>query len=167
MLAARHGAEHVDQVPLGAASAQVVKTDVTQLDQVQAMFKAAAESTRSAWLVLNQRNSKGLERDNPRPIAADLYGGEAARYDYDAIFYLYRFMKFYLERKAIASKDADFATIKKVFPSAVREDGADIAELGALKVRFGSPNITRTLRFEDRFTRYVSERVEPEQQDML
>lgn len=139
----------------------------TKAKQKNQMFKAAAESTRSAWLVLNQRNSKGLERDNPRPIAADLYGGEAARYDYDAIFYLYRFMKFYLERKAIASKDADFATIKKVFPSAVREDGADIAELGALKVRFGSPNITRTLRFEDRFTRYVSERVEPEQQDML
>ena len=46
--------------------------------------------------------------------------------------------------------------------------------LGGLTARLGTLDADaeidldlETLRFEDRFTRYVSERVEPEQQDML
>jgi replicative DNA helicase len=101
-----------------------------------------------------------MKRDNPRPISADLFGGDPAKQAYDAIFYVYRFKKFLEERKAIASSDSDWKKINKIFPSAVREEGIDIAEIGAIKVRFGSPHITQQLIFEDRLTRYRSERAE-------
>lgn len=116
------------------------------------ILKAAARSTGAAWLTLNQRNTKGMERENPRPIARDMYGGEGAKRAYDACFYLYRFLKFYNERVAIASKAADWTIINKVFPSDVREKKFDIAEIGAVKTRFGSPSITETMDFNARFT---------------
>jgi replicative DNA helicase len=132
----------------------------TKAKEINKVFKAGAELTGAAWLVLNQRNSYGMKRDNPRPISADLFGGDPAKQAYDAIFYVYRFKKFLEERKAIASSDSDWKKINKIFPSAVREEGIDIAEIGAIKVRFGSPHITQQLIFEDRLTRYRSERAE-------
>jgi replicative DNA helicase len=119
---------------------------------INGILKAGAKSIGVAWLVLNQRNTKGMERDNPRPIARDLYGGEGAKRAYDAVFYLYRFLKFYNERVAIASHAKDWATINKVFPSDVRDKKADIAEVGAVKVRFGNVSICETLDFNARFT---------------
>lgn len=132
--------------------------------QIAGVFKAAAKETGTAWLVLNQRNSYGMSRDNPRPIAKDLYGGEAARYAYDAVFYLFRWMKHYEERKAIAATAQDWKKINSVFPSAVRDDGEDLAEIGVIKSRFGNPSIKRTVEFEARLTRYRSlkEESEPE-----
>lgn len=126
----------------------------TKAKDINKVFKAGAEATDAAWLVLNQRNSYGMKRDNPRPISADLYGGDPAKQAYDAIIYLYRQEKFKAERVATAASDADWKKINKVFGSEI--DG--LAEIGALKVRFGNPSIRREIRFEDRFTRYTSER---------
>ncbi len=123
----------------------------TKAAAVNGILKAAAKSIPVAWLVLNQRNTRGMQRDNPRPIAGDLFGGEGAKRAYDACFYLYRFKKFYEERKAIASNDRDWKTINKVFPSDVR-DGKDIADVGAIKCRFGDPNLRETLDFNAKFT---------------
>lgn len=135
----------------------------TKAKEINKLFKAGAEMTGAAWLVLNQRNSYGMKRDNPRPISADLFGGDPAKQAYDAIFYVYRFKKFLEERKAIASSDSDWKKINKIFPTAVREDGLDIAEIGAIKVRFGNPHVTHQLIFEDRLTRYRSERDAPQE----
>lgn len=123
----------------------------TKAAAINGVLKAAAKSIGVAWLVLNQRNTKGMQRDNPRPIGLDLYGGDTAKRAYDAVFYLYRYKKFYEERKAIASKASDWATINRVFPSDVRE-GKDIADIGAIKVRFGDPNLRESLDFNARFT---------------
>lgn len=128
----------------------------TKALRIGQILKSAAEETEAPWLVLNQRNSYGMRRDNPRPIAADLFGGEGAKAPFDAIFYLYRYLKFLEERKAVASSDSDWKKIDKVFPSAVRVDGQDIAELGAIKVRFGDPHIRKRMAFQGKFTRYVS-----------
>jgi len=128
----------------------------TKAKDINKVFKAGAEQTGAAWLVLNQRNSYGMKRDNPRPISADLFGGDPAKQAYDAIFYVYRYIKFLEERKAVAASDSDWKKIHKVFPSAVME-GEDIAQIGAIKVRYGNPNVTRNLIFEARFTRYRSE----------
>jgi replicative DNA helicase len=125
----------------------------TKAKDINKVFKAGAETTDGAWLILNQRNSYGMRRDNPRPISADLFGGDPAKQAYDAILYLYRQEKFKAEREAVAASDADWKKIHKVFGSEV----AGVAEIGAVKVRFGSPNIRKLVRFEDRFTRYVSE----------
>lgn len=123
----------------------------TKAAAINGILKGGAKSIGVAWLVLNQRNTRGMQRDNPRPIAGDLYGGEGAKRAYDACFYLYRFKKFYEERKAIASNDRDWKTINKVFPSDVRE-GKDIADVGAIKCRFGDPNLRESLDFNARFT---------------
>jgi len=122
--------------------------------EVTVELKALADETSSAVLILNQRNSFGTRRDNPRPIAADLYGGEGARADYDAVLYLYRAEKYKAEREKIAATDSDWKKINKVFTG----DVEGIAEIGSIKVRFGDPTITETLKFEARYTRYVSER---------
>lgn len=135
----------------------------TKAKGIGQILKSGAETTGAAWLVLNQRNTFGMKRDNPRPISSDLFGGDPAKTPFDAIFYLYRFLKFYEERKAIASSKTDYERIEKVFPSAVRE-GQDIAEIGAIKVRFGPQSIRDQLIFDARFTRYLSlQRREQEQ----
>lgn len=113
--------------------------------------KSCADETGSAWLVLNQRNGFGDKRDNPRPIAADLYGGTGARTDYDAIATLYSPEKYKAEREKVAAKPSDWATIGRVF-------GSDIEghrELAVIKSRFGDPNITETMDFIGRYTRFV------------
>jgi replicative DNA helicase len=132
----------------------------TKAKGINKIFKAAAETTASAWLILNQRNSEGKARENPRPIKRDVFGGDPAIQAYDAMFYLYRQESYKAERVATAASDMDWKKINKVFGQEI----AGLAEIGGLKVRFGNPTITRELRFEDRFTRYKSERVEPQQE---
>lgn len=138
----------------------------TKALRIGQILKAGAEMTDAPWVILNQRNTFGMRRDNPRPIAADLFGGEGAKAPFDAIFYLYRFLKFLEERKAIASSDSDWKKIDKIFPSAVRNDGLDIAEVGAIKSRFGNPSVRQRLIFEARLTRYKSDRAPVDQQSL-
>ncbi|TLX12121.1 DnaB-like helicase C-terminal domain-containing protein [Rhizobium sp. MHM7A] len=135
-------------------SADRISGDVT------AELKALADETSSAVLILNQRNSFGTRRDNPRPIAADLYGGEGAKADYDGILYLYRAEKYKAEREAIAATDADWKKIHRVFTG----DLEGIAEIGSVKCRFGDATIKERVRFEARFTRYVSMQPERERE---
>lgn len=150
----------------------VVKPDDRRADEgtkakgIGQILKAGAEMTDAAWLVLNQRNSFGMKRDNPRPISMDLFGGDPAKTPFDAIFYLYRYLKFLEERKSIASSDSDWKKINSIFPSAVREDGIDIAEIGSIKVRFGNPHVKQRLIFEARLTRYKPDREPVEQASM-
>jgi replicative DNA helicase len=127
----------------------------TQATQKNAVFKSAAEELQAAWLILNQRSTSGMHRDNPRPIAQDLFGGEGAVQDYDAILYLYRFKKFYDARKDTASGPA-WKKINEIFPEAVRTGEEDIAELGTIKSRFGNPNLKERVEFEAYLTRYRS-----------
>ena len=82
------------------------------------------------------------------------YGGNPAKQAYDAIMYLYRQEKSRQERMAKAATDADWKKINEVFAA----EAEGIAEIGAVKVRFGSPFIRKIVKFEDRFARYVSER---------
>lgn len=130
-------------------------------------FKTGAVATGAAWLVLLQRNSHGMAREHPRPISRDLYGGDPAKTPFDAIFYLMRYMKYYEERKATASKPSDFTSIERVFPSAVRIDGEDLAEIGAIKIRFGNPFIKQTVKFEARLTRYKADEPAQIQAELL
>jgi replicative DNA helicase len=136
----------------------------TKAKGINKVLKAGAETVGAAWLVLNQRSSLGLKRDNPRPICADVFGGDPAVQAYDALFYVYRFLKHYEERKAVASSDADWKKIEKVFPASVRDEKQDIAEIGAVKVRFGSPHIRARLIFDAPLTRYRSERHDPQEE---
>lgn len=132
--------------------------------EITVELKSTADQNRAAIIALNQRNTAGTNRDNPRPISKDLYGGEGARADYDAIAYLYRAEKYKADRVKIAAGDADWKKINSVFGTDADIEG--MAELGALKVRFGNPNITETLKFEAKYTRYVS-KPEPQEARML
>lgn len=120
--------------------------------EVNQPLKSLADEIGCAVLMLQQRNTYGTKRDNPRPIAADLYGGEGAKQDYDAILYLYRPEKYKAERMKIASTDKEIAQINRIFGN----DCEGLAEIGSIKCRFGDPNITETLRFDAQFTRYRS-----------
>lgn len=126
-------------------------------------LKSLAYETQSAVLILYQRNGLGSRRDNPRPIAADLYGGEGARADYDAVLTLYRPEKYKKEREKVAATKQDWAVINTVFGSEVE----GIAELASIKVRFGDPTICEFVNFEAEYTRYVSQKPKRQQEEMF
>lgn len=123
--------------------------------EVTVELKSFADEAGASVLILNQRNGQGDTRDNPRPIARDLYGGEGARNDYDAVITLYRPEKYKADRLKIAASDKDRAKIEAVFG-----DCEGMAELAAIKVRFGDPNICETVKFEARYTRYISKQAQ-------
>lgn len=126
--------------------------------EVNGVCKDIASDHDAVWLNLNQRSSSGAKRKNPRPIDADIYGGEMAREDYDGVFYLYRAWKYRATQLAIAADDREERDVESRFAREKWEE--DQAELGALKVRFGDPHIRRRIRFEAAFTRYASMREE-------
>ncbi|NLS19880.1 helicase DnaB [Rhizobium sp. P40RR-XXII] len=119
-------------------------------------LKALADEIGASVLVLNQRNGESGKRQNPRPIAKDLYGGENARADYDAILTLYRPEKYKKEMEKVAATAADWKIINSVFGSDI--DG--LAELASIKVRFGDPSIVERVKFEAEYTRYRSNQPE-------
>ena len=125
----------------------------TKARAIAQQLKALAKATGASVLVLQQRSSLGMKRPNPRPIGADLYGGEAAKQPFDAIFYLFRAQKYRDEQLKTAAGQKDIEAIEARFPLSVWEGKA---ELGAIKLRFGDPNIKRKVEFEARFTRYKS-----------
>lgn len=119
--------------------------------EINGSCKAYAGELGCVWLNLNQRNSFGMKRENPRPISADMFGGEQAKEDYDAILYLYRPDKYKEDQLRIAKDSKDKVRIEERFAN-----WAGLAELGALKVRYGDPTQRRKIQFEPEFTRYVS-----------
>lgn len=118
-------------------------------------LKAFADETQAAVMILNQRNSEGTKRDNPRPISRDLYGGEGAKADYDAVLYLYRPEKYRADRVSVAASPKDWTTIERVFGKE-EDQWKGVAEVGVIKSRFGDPSLREELKFEAAFTRYVS-----------
>lgn len=134
--------------------------------EITVEWKALADETKSAVLMLNQRNTEGTKRDNPRPIGRDIYGGEGAKEDYDAVVYLYRPAKYRNDMISTASDDRRRTLITNIFREFGDEDEIEtIAEIGAIKVRYGDPSVRQRLKFEARFTRYVSDAVQ--QQDRM
>jgi len=125
----------------------------TKAASITRPLKALAEELGAAVLILNQRGTAGARRANPRPIGPDLYGGERAKNDYDAVLYLYRAAKWREERERTVSSEAERRTIREVFGETTPEDQA---EIGTIKCRFGPLGITRLLTFEGKFTRYAS-----------
>lgn len=128
----------------------------TKARRIGAELKAGARIHGYVQLTLQQRNTRGMERDNPRPISVDLFGGEGAKQPFDAIMYAYRFKKYYSDRAAVASSDADWKKIARVFPDLIRSGTEDFTEIGALKVRFGSGAEREQLDFIGRFTDFRS-----------
>lgn len=132
--------------------------------EITVEWKALADETKASVLMLNQRNTEGTKRLNPRPIGKDIYGGEGAKEDYDAVIYLYRPSKYQKDMMATASDDRQRNQINAVFREFGDEDEIETtAEIGAIKVRFGDPSVRQRLKFEARFTRYVSSAVEPQE----
>lgn len=107
------------------------------------------------------RQSRSPAR-NPWPISADLFGGEQAKEDYDSILYLYRPDKYKEDQLRIAKNDRDKTAVEDRFAG-----WEGLAEIGALKVRFGNPMTRRRLSFENEFTRYVSMREIPAQAELM
>lgn len=147
---------------IGAITSENDRVDPgTQAAAKNRILKSFAVETGSAVVVLNQRNSDGMKRTNPRPVAGDLYGGDRARNDYDAVFWLYRHRKWFDEKVAVAASVNDHKLIARVFPTVHFDEDSgkaqitgDIADIGALKVRFGDPSIRKSMNFVARFTRY-------------
>lgn len=119
-------------------------------------MKACAKATGSAHLVLMQRGSEGTKRFNPRPVKADVYGGQAAIQPWDAIAYLYRAEVYLQEQQDTAKNDKEKAEIEARFIQQYGSDIENTAELGALKVRFGTTKQKRKVKFIPEYTLYES-----------
>ncbi len=131
-------------------------------------LKACAKRTDAAILVLMQRGSEGLKRFNPRPAKSDAYGGQGALQPYDAVFYLYRGEYHLEEQLKTAKDDKERGQIEGRFLQQYGSDIEGTAEIGALKVRFGSSSVRRKVRFVAEYTRYESmyRREDDEQRDL-
>lgn len=131
-------------------------------------LKSCAKSTKASILVLMQRSTDGMKRFNPRPAKSDVYGGQSAVQPYDAIFYLYR-GQFHLEEQLKTAKDEkEKGQIEARFHQMYGADIEGTAEIGALKVRFGTTSQRRKVRFIAEYTRYESMyRPDYEQGEML
>lgn len=121
-------------------------------------LKSWAKSLNAVCLVLQQRSGSGMKRFNPRPIPADLYGGEAARQPFDAIFYLFRAEE-HMRRQLDTAKDERekeqvLNRFGNMFPASTGIEGT--AEVGTLKCRFGRVGLKRYIRFVAEYTKYES-----------
>jgi replicative DNA helicase len=119
-------------------------------------LKACAKGTGATFLVLMQRSSDGMKRFNPRPMKSDVYGGQSAVQPFDAIFYLYRGEYHLQEQCKTAKDDKERGQIEARFSQQYGQDIEGTAEIGALKVRFGTTTQKRKVRFIPEFTRYES-----------
>jgi replicative DNA helicase len=121
-------------------------------------LKSTFKKRNAAGLIIQQRSGSGMKRDNPRPIADDLYGGEAARQPFDTIFYLYR-AEMHMNRQIATAKDAqEQDRIRSRFRHAFGEELEGKAEIGAIKARFSNPNTRGILDFDAPYTKYTSRR---------
>lgn len=139
----------------------------TQVKMTTRPLKAMAKKLGISILILNQRNSDGGKRPNPKPKLADMYGGEGAKQDYDAILALYRPYHWHKEIDFDAMPSSTQADEKARF-RAMRpfmrknRDGAlhlaneSYAEIVPLKVRFGRADVVRELRFIGDQTKFES-----------
>lgn len=117
-------------------------------------LKDYAKQADAAVLLLMQRPSAGLKRFNPRPTRQDVYGGQSAMQPFDAIFYLYRAEYHLEEQLKMAADQRDADKIRLRFAQQYGDDIEGTAEIGAVKVRFGSSAIRRKVKFIAEFTRY-------------
>lgn len=117
-------------------------------------LKDLAKLSNCSVLLLMQRPSSGLKRFNPRPTRQDVYGGQAAMQPFDAIFYLYRAEYHLEEQLKMAADDREADKIRARFAQQYGPDIEGTAEIGAVKVRFGSSAIRRKVKFIAEFTRY-------------
>lgn len=131
-------------------------------------LKSCAKATKASILILMQRSSDGMKRFNPRPAKSDVYGGQSAVQPYDAIYYLYR-GQFHMEEQMKTAKDEkERGQIEARFHQMYGTDIEGTAEIGALKVRFGTTSQRRKVRFIPEYTRYESfYQPEYEQGEML
>lgn len=128
--------------------------------EINGFCKAQAVEHGLVWFNLLQRSSGWQRRGNPHPTSADLFGGEQAKEDYDAILYLYRPEKYRADRMSIAQTEKKRDEIVQYL-----EKWRDRVKIGALKVRFGDPAVSRLLKFEPEYTRYLSTRNEYDQSE--
>lgn len=118
-------------------------------------FKAFAGDTGAIWFNIIQRNTEGAKRQNPRPTKRDVYGGEGATADYDAIFYVYREEKWLQDQLRIIDRNR----AKERDAIALRMDQVrGKAELGVIAHRFAPEYMEQPplVKFEAQFTRYES-----------
>ena len=120
--------------------------------------KAMAKEHNLVWLNIMQRKSMREGRENPHPIDQDLFGGEQAKEDYDAILYLYRPEKYRDMRLTKANTEKKRDEILRYL-----ENWSGKSKIGALKVRFGDASVARSLDFQAEFTRYSSV-IKPDQE---
>lgn len=119
-------------------------------------LKACAKTTRCTFLILMQRSSDGMKRFNPRPTKSDVYGGQSAVQPYDAIYFLYR-GEFHMQEQIKTAKDEkDRTQIETRFFQQYGPDIEGTAEIGAIKVRFGTTAMRRKVRFIPEYTLYES-----------
>ena len=113
--------------------------------------KAMAKEHNLVWLNIMQRKSMREGRENPHPTDQDLFGGEQAKEDYDAILYLYRPDKYRNTRLSKANSEKKRDEILRYL-----DNWSGKSKIGALKVRFGDASLSRALSFNAEYTCYSS-----------
>lgn len=142
------------------------RADAGTIAQVKnSKFKDWAVDRGCVAMMLNQRNGQGakdIEKMLPRPTDSDLYGGEAAREDYDTILGIFR-AEWWRDKALKKIPESDGSRRRKIEERYGDCDGK--IEVSLVKARHGNPRRAETLKFEGVYTR-VSE-IEQEQPSLI
>ena len=142
--------DHAKSVVLGKES-----LFAEQINEVYKTIRDSLKSLDMAGLLLMQRKSSSIDRDNPEPIKRDAYGGDATSESLDLLVGMWRpeqvykiklaSAKEYTPREGMSEKD-------KLNAKITQYEGK--AKLLCLKNRYGNENARAELDWEPQFTSF-------------
>jgi replicative DNA helicase len=137
------------QLLQGSASRRNADSRVQEVTEITKGLKTLAKELDVPIIALSQL-SRGVDnRDDKRPVLADLRESGSIEQDADVVMFIYR-EAYYLETKAPAEDDPEFP---KFLEKMRRVE--DLADVLVEKHRHG-PTAKITLRFEKQFTRFYN-----------
>jgi replicative DNA helicase len=132
---------------LRPAPGQRFENRVQELSEITRTLKNLAKELNVPILALSQLSRQVEQREDKRPLLADLRESGSIEQDADVVMFIYR-EEYYLKPKKPADGDPKFEKWRQDM-----EKAHNLAEVIVAKQRHGPTNTVK-LHFEDRFTRF-------------
>ena len=126
-----------------------------QINSIYKKIRDELSTSEMAGLLLMQRKSSAISRENPAPIKSDAYGGDATNEPLDLLIGMWRPEQIYKQKLAFASSGSrqnEQSEKEKYEQKILQNEGK--AKLLCLKNRYGDENAKAELDWEPKYTRF-------------